>query len=189
MKTGGHKAAAAVVQDTLAVLAVLAMLTVDMAGVVVADGNIGGVIETDEVGAMQINSSDPLTQPVLLNGQDVLSIIKEQASINAEQASIIQELRQVNTNLTLRITSLEQDVCRLQSPNLDWIQGAGSATYKWADGVLAPNGLIYGVPFTSTSVLIISPTTNALDTTTIAGLPSDIFKWWGGVLAPSNNNI
>ena len=138
---------------------------------------------------MQINSSDPLTQPVLLNGQDVLSTIKEQASINAEQASIIQELRQVNTNLTLRITSLEQDVCRLQSPNLDRIQGAGSATYKWADGVLAPNGLIYGVPFTSTSVLIISPTTNALDTTTIAGLPSDIFKWWGGVLAPSNNNI
>ena len=138
---------------------------------------------------MQINSSDPLTQPVLLNGQDVLSTIKEQASINADQASIIQELQQVNANLSREIASLHEDVCRLREPHLGSIPDAGSATYKWADGVLAPNGLIYSVPYTATSVLIISPTTNALDTTTIAGLPSDIFKWWGGVLAPSNNNI
>ena len=138
---------------------------------------------------MQINSSFPLTQPVLLNGQDVLSIIKEQASINAEQASINQELRQVNTNLIREIAALHQHVCRLRESHLGSIPDAGSATYKWAGGVLAPNGLIYSVPYTATSVLIISPTTNALDITTIAGLPSDIYKWWGGVLAPSNNNI
>ena len=127
--------------------------------------------------------------PVLLNGQDVLSTIKEQASINAEQASINQELQQVNANLSREIASLHEDVCRLREPHLGSIPDAGSATHKWADGVLAPNGLIYSVPYTATSVLIISPTTNALDTTTIAGLPSDVFKWWGGVLAPSNNNI
>jgi small nuclear ribonucleoprotein (snRNP)-like protein len=54
--------------------------------------------------------------------------------------------------------------------------------YKWTGGVLAPNGKIYGIPFQSSSVLIIDPTTNTADTTTITGL-SGTYKWYGGVLA------
>jgi phage shock protein PspC (stress-responsive transcriptional regulator) len=55
---------------------------------------------------------------------------------------------------------------------------------KWSGGVLAPNGKIYGIPFDSTSVLIIDPVTNTIDTTSITGL-SGSNKWIGGVLAPN----
>jgi hypothetical protein len=57
-------------------------------------------------------------------------------------------------------------------------------TTKWAGGVLAPNGKIYGIPTNSTSVLIINPATNTADTTTITGL-SGSDNWIGGVLAPN----
>ena len=162
------------------VAAVLAVAVVAVAGDDNAGG--GGMIVADDVGVVQINSSDPLTEPVLLNGHDVLSIIKMQASLIAEQASVID-------TQSREIAALSQHVCGLREPALTFVKGAGSDQNKWAGGVLAPNGLIYSVPYTATSVLIISPTTNALDITTIAGLPSDIYKWWGGVLAPSNNNI
>jgi hypothetical protein len=59
-----------------------------------------------------------------------------------------------------------------------------SGSSKWADGVLAPNGKIYGIPYNSTSVLIIDPVTGTSDITTIAGL-SGSSKWSGGVLAPN----
>jgi hypothetical protein len=59
-----------------------------------------------------------------------------------------------------------------------------TGTGKWAGGVLAPNGKIYGIPSDATSVLIIDPTTNTADTTTITGL-TGIGKWVGGVLAPN----
>lgn len=59
-----------------------------------------------------------------------------------------------------------------------------SGTGKWVGGVLAPNGKIYGIPFDSTSVLIIDPVTNTFDTTTIIGL-TGTSKWIGGVLAPN----
>ena len=49
---------------------------------------------------------------------------------------------------------------------------------------LAPNGKIYCIPRNSTSVLIIDPVTNTVDTTTISGL-SGVAKWRGGVLAPN----
>ena len=156
---GGHEAAAAAAAVEVA-LAVVVLL----AGVAAGER---GFIGSRADGAMQINSSDPLMQPVLLNGEDVLSIIKEQASINAvqasmlnEQSSVIESQAALNANLTLRITSLEQEFCRLQEPKLDWIQGAGSGPYKWNGGVLAPNGLIYGVPHHATSVLIINPAAN-----------------------------
>ena len=53
---------------------------------------------------------------------------------------------------------------------------------KWAGGVLAGNGKIYGMPHDATSVLIIDPTADTNDTSTIAGLVGSS-KWAGGVLA------
>jgi len=50
---------------------------------------------------------------------------------------------------------------------------------------MAPNGKIYGIPYSSSSVLIIDPLTNTVDTTTITGL-SGSAKWIGGVLAPND---
>ena len=55
---------------------------------------------------------------------------------------------------------------------------------KWFGGVLAPNGKIYCVPRSSTSVLIIDPETNTAETTSITGLTGNA-KWYGGVLAPN----
>lgn len=37
--------------------------------------------------------------------------------------------------------------------------GSLSGTNKWIGGVVAPNGMIYGIPFDSTTVLRIDPTT------------------------------
>lgn len=58
---------------------------------------------------------------------------------------------------------------------------AGSG--KWYGGVLAPNGMIYGVPYSATTVLKINPTDDTF--TTFGSLPSTSFKWRGGVLAPN----
>lgn len=68
--------------------------------------------------------------------------------------------------------------------NTTAITGLSGST-KWSRGVLAPNGKIYGIPASSTSVLILDPTNNTVDTTTLTGLTSDAFKWGGGVLAPN----
>ena len=40
--------------------------------------------------------------------------------------------------------------------------GSLSGTYKWLGGVLAPNGKIYGIPLSSTTVLKIDPDTVAV---------------------------
>ena len=61
--------------------------------------------------------------------------------------------------------------------------GSLSGSDKWVGGVLAPNGKIYGIPYNSTSVLVIDPATNT--TSTFGSLGSGIFKWFGGVLAPN----
>ena len=51
-------------------------------------------------------------------------------------------------------------------------------------GVLASNGEIYGIPRHATSVLIIDPGTNAVDTGTILVHMDDTAeKWFGGALA------
>ena len=55
---------------------------------------------------------------------------------------------------------------------------------KWFGGVLGPNGKIYGIPWSSESVLIIDPVAGTADTTTITGLTGGA-KWIGGVLAPN----
>ena len=66
------------------------------------------------------------------------------------------------------------------------IEGNGylSGTSKWRGGVLAPNGKIYCIPYSSTVVAIIDPETDTIDTTSITGLSGGA-KWYGGVLAPN----
>jgi len=36
--------------------------------------------------------------------------------------------------------------------------GSLAGSYKWIGGVLAPNGMIYGIPYFATTVLKINPT-------------------------------
>ena len=60
--------------------------------------------------------------------------------------------------------------------------GSLTGTAKWFGGVLAPNGFIYGIPYNSTTVLKIDPST---DTATTFGSLTGTNKWFGGVLAPN----
>ena len=60
--------------------------------------------------------------------------------------------------------------------------GSLSGSSKWFGGVLAPNGMIYGIPYNSTSVLKIDRVT---DTATTFGSLSGTSNWRGGVLAPN----
>ena len=57
---------------------------------------------------------------------------------------------------------------------------------KWAEGVLADNGKIYGIPYYAATVLIIDPVTDSYSASA-APLPApggaDGAKWIGGVLA------
>ena len=58
-----------------------------------------------------------------------------------------------------------------------------SGSFKWNSGVLAPNGKIYGIPYSSTTVLEIDPTTNT--SFTFGSLSGSSDKWNGGVLGPN----
>ena len=60
--------------------------------------------------------------------------------------------------------------------------GNFSEPYKWAGGVLAPNGKIYGIPYSTGTVLEIDPVGR---TATTFGSLSGNYKWSGGVLAPN----
>eukprot|EP00050_Salpingoeca_kvevrii_P010312 m.311539 g.311539 ORF g.311539 m.311539 type:complete len:419 (+) comp27873_c0_seq1:146-1402(+) len=65
---------------------------------------------------------------------------------------------------------------------------AQSAGGSMRGAVVAPNGLLYTVPSYATSVAIIDPETNTVDTTSLMGDPSwttTPYKWHGGVLAPN----
>eukprot|EP00056_Hartaetosiga_gracilis_P009639 m.138980 g.138980 ORF g.138980 m.138980 type:complete len:557 (+) comp13162_c0_seq27:261-1931(+) len=87
------------------------------------------------------------------------------------------------------VTSITQDsTCDGSLNNVDFtsMPVTEQRDSAWAGGVLASNGLIYAVPLSSTSVAIIDPTTDTIDTTTITGL-SAYQKWWGGVLADNGN--
>jgi hypothetical protein len=57
------------------------------------------------------------------------------------------------------------------------------AAAKWLGAVLSPNGHIYGLPSTATSVLKIDPYTDSA--TTFGDIAVGDYKWWGGVLAPN----
>ena len=60
--------------------------------------------------------------------------------------------------------------------------GSLTGTLKWRGGVLAPNGKIYGIPYSATTILEIDPVTK---TTSEFGSLTGANKWQGGVLAPN----
>jgi hypothetical protein len=55
---------------------------------------------------------------------------------------------------------------------------------KWSGCVLAPSGSVYGIPYDSTTILKIDPST---DNGMTFGSLSGTSKWYGGVLAPNNS--
>lgn len=71
-----------------------------------------------------------------------------------------------------------------KSSDISTLSGLSSQTRKWSGGVLAPNGKIYGIPRDASSVLVINPKTNTVDTTSIP-VPAGLNKFVGGVLAPN----
>jgi hypothetical protein len=62
------------------------------------------------------------------------------------------------------------------------VSGLGASFDKWNSGVLPKSGLIYGIPDSASSVLILDPSTGELDTTSIEVLTGNN-KWKGGVLS------
>ena len=64
------------------------------------------------------------------------------------------------------------------------LPGGNDLQDKWAGGVLAPNGRIYGVPWRSSSVLEFDPTTKAISLLGSA-VGSANFSWSGGALSKS----
>ena len=63
--------------------------------------------------------------------------------------------------------------------------GSLSGTEKWIGSVTAPNGSIYGIPFSSTTILKINPQDDSA--TTFGSLSTDTSKWIGGVVAPNGS--
>lgn len=57
-----------------------------------------------------------------------------------------------------------------------------TSTGKWVGGVLAPNKNIYCIPYNSTVILTIKPTTETLTITNLGADLNGIRKWWGGCL-------
>ena len=57
-----------------------------------------------------------------------------------------------------------------------------SGGYKWFGGVLGNDGKIYGIPFNSTDILIIDPSTGTATRSAMGASLSGSYKWRGGVL-------
>ena len=60
-----------------------------------------------------------------------------------------------------------------------------TGTNKWAGGVLAPNGKIYGIPNYSSNILIIDPVAGTATRSNMGASLPDTNTWAGGVLAPN----
>ena len=139
-------------------------------------------IVVDDAGTLQINSSNPLADPVLLNGQDVVDMLQT-------HLSMLEANQQLLANQRSHATSLRQTMCSLHPAHTSAIPGIGEDGGSWAGGAAAPNGLIYGIPYGASAVLIVNPATRTIDTTSITSLGSENRKWFDGVLAPNNNII
>ena len=68
------------------------------------------------------------------------------------------------------------------------LPGGNDLQDKWAGGVLAPNGRIYGMPWRSSTVLEFDPTTKAISLLGSA-IGSANYSWSGGVLAQSGRIV
>ncbi|EGD78428.1 hypothetical protein PTSG_09123 [Salpingoeca rosetta] len=132
------------------------------------------VLVEDDVGALHVNTSDPARQPVLLNGVDVAQL---RARLEEHGAEIAAQERTL------------QSLCRWFPSTVDvtTITGTGAGELKWVGGVLAGNGLIYGIPFDAPAVLIIDPLTSTADATSLVAVTESAHggRWAGGVLGPN----
>ena len=59
-----------------------------------------------------------------------------------------------------------------------------SGTSRWTGGVLGPDGKIYGIPYSSTDILIIDPVAGTATRSAMGADLSGSTKWFGGVLGP-----
>ena len=83
---------------------------------------------------------------------------------------------------------LEIDVEREQTSLFGMLPGGNDLEDKWAGGVVAPNGKIYGMPWKSSSVLEFDPATKAIALLG-SGIGSANYSWSGGVLAASGRIV
>ena len=70
-----------------------------------------------------------------------------------------------------------------QSPLITTFGSYGTGSNKWAGGVLANDGHIYGIPQDATSILEINPENRSVSTWGASGTAQN--KWIGGALAPN----
>jgi len=93
-----------------------------------------------------------------------------------------------NSRVILVINPNEPNAMTYISLDTSLYGGTTTKYSKWAGGVLAPSGMIYGIPLSENSqgnVLKIDPINEITSTINIAGLPVDTkFNWYGGLLAP-----
>jgi hypothetical protein len=82
---------------------------------------------------------------------------------------------------------LEIDIEREQTSLYGMLPGGDDLQDKWAGGVLAPNGRIYGIPWRSSSVLEFDPMTKAI--ALLGSTGSGNFSWSGGVVANSGRIV
>lgn len=63
--------------------------------------------------------------------------------------------------------------------------GSYADVNKWFGGVLGPDGKVYGIPFHSSTILVIDPVSGTATRTTMgASIAGGIAQWAGGVLGP-----
>jgi hypothetical protein len=84
--------------------------------------------------------------------------------------------------------SSRMDVVLRPGPTIDKTTISGLPVFSpqsWPYGILHPNGKIYGIPRYATSVMIIDPVTNTVDTTTLPTGIASGNNFVGGVLHPN----
>ena len=171
----------ALLASVLGLAAVAAVMTPNTAA---AGAEALASVTSDELGAVHVSAANG--RAVYLNQIDVLGVLQQQTQLISQQQGLIQGLEARDSQQAAQISALHEQVCSSNRPSLTTIQVADDNSNKWRGGVLAPNGLIYGVPALAISVLIINPISGTADTTTISGLARNVNKWSSGVLAPNN---
>jgi hypothetical protein len=107
--------------------------------------------------------------------------LESDSTFKYDSAKKILHIPAIITSRANPLKDLDSDADLFRANNTN-LFGSLSGTSKWYGGVLAPNGKIYGIPYSSTQVLEIDPVAG---TTALFGSLSGTSKWIGGVLAPN----
>ena len=145
--------------------------------------NVGFVVKSANNGTIKVTGvgrTNDIPNANVLSDDSTVKYVYVNTSGN--DLKKIDPAKLVTGPLTLSVSG--RDMFPENNVNITTITGiTGSSRY--AGGVLAPNGNIYGVPYNATNVLIIDPVTDTADTTTITGITGSSTKYAGGVLAPN----